>query len=55
MIKICICIDLNGIVTRQVLQIYDKDMALDYCQNFVSIQNLENEFMELDQILHNIF
>ena len=27
-------------------------MALDYCQNFVSAQYLENELMEEDQILH---
>ena len=27
-------------------------MALDYCQNFISAQYLENNLMELDQILH---
>ena len=27
-------------------------MALDFCQNFVSAQHLENELMEFDQILH---
>ena len=35
----------------QLLQIYNRGMALDYCQNFVSSQYLEKESMELDRIL----
>ena len=36
----------------QFLQIYNRVMALDYHQNFVSTQYLENELIELDQTLH---
>ena len=31
------------------MQIYNRVMALDYHQNFVSAQYLDNELMELDQ------
>ena len=37
---------------RQILHIYNRVMALDLCQNFVSSQHLENELMEFDQVLH---
>ena len=33
-----------------LLQSYNKVMALDYHKNFVSTQYLEKELMELDQI-----
>ena len=37
---------------RNFSQIYNRVMALDGCQNFISAQYLENELMEFDQILH---
>ena len=37
---------------NQFSQINNRIMALDYSQNFVPAQYLENDLMELDQILH---
>ena len=36
----------------QFLQIFNRVIALVYCQNCVSAQYLLNELMEFDQILH---
>ena len=36
----------------QFSQNYNRLMALDWCQNFVSGQYLEKKLMEFDQILH---
>ena len=36
---------------RQIWEIYNAVMALDYCQNFISAQYIEKELMELDQSL----
>ena len=36
----------------QILQIYNTVMVLSYCQNVVSTQYLEKEWMEFDQIFH---
>ena len=41
-----------GIVSCQFSQTYYRVMALDWCQNFVSDQYLENKLMEFDHILH---
>ena len=44
-----------ALIARQFSQIYNiviMVLAIDYHQNFVSAQYLENELMELDQILH---
>ena len=37
---------------RRFSKIYNRVMALDYRQNFVSAQCIENKLMELDKILH---
>ena len=49
--KCCICIDI-GIVSRRFPQIYNSVRALDWSQNFVSAQYLENELMDFDNTLH---
>ena len=36
----------------QFSQVYNRVMAFDYRQNFISTQYLENKLMELDQIFH---
>ena len=45
----CIDIDkiLGGIVVRKIAHIFNRVMALDLSQNFVSAQYLEKEWMEL--------
>ena len=35
-----------------LLQIYKRVMALGYSQHYISAQNLVNELMDFDQILH---
>ena len=40
------------IASCQFSQTYNRVMALDWCQNCVSDQYLENKLMEFDQILH---
>ena len=37
---------------HKFLQTYNRVMALDYCQNFVSAQNRVNGLMAFDHILH---
>ena len=34
---------------RQIVQIYNRFMALDLCQNFVSAQSLKNKLMEFER------
>ena len=41
-----------GIVLHQFAQIYNRVMALDSCQNFISAQYLKNKSMEFYKILH---
>ena len=54
--KYCICIDIDniwlGIVKQAFSSIHYRVMALEWCQNFVSPQYLENEGMDCEQILH---
>ena len=54
--KFCIYIDIINIyisiVTHQFSKINNSVMVLDWCQNFVSAQYLDNKLMEFDQILH---
>ena len=54
--RFCICIDIDklqvGIVRCQFSQINYRVMALDWCQNFISAQYLENKLMEFDQNWH---
>ena len=56
LIKFWICIDIDkiyvGIAKHQFSLIYNRVMVLEWCQNFVSVQYLENKFMEFDQVLH---
>ena len=44
-----ICV--NSIFTCYLLQICNKVMALDWQQNFVSVQYLEDKWIEFHQIL----
>ena len=41
-----------GIATIPFLQLYNRVMALGYCQKFVSAQYFLSEVMEFDQIVH---
>ena len=54
--KFWICIDIDkiyiGIAKHQFSLIYNRVMALEWCQDFLSAQYLENELMEFDQVLH---
>ena len=52
--KFWICIDIDKIyvgiaIKHQFSFIYNRVMALEWCQNFVSAQYLENELMEFDE------
>ena len=42
----------TGIVKHQVLQIYNRVIAIGYCLNFSLAHYLVKEFIEFDQILH---
>ena len=58
-IKLCICIDIKNVYIRiatcRFPQTYNRVMALDCCQNFVSAQYLENKVLDFDQILHMLW
>ena len=48
------CIDIgkiwHWIITRQISQIYNRVMARDLCQIFVSAHNLEYQLMDSDTL-----
>ena len=54
--KFGICIHIDEIsvwiVMLKIVQIYNRVMALDLSQNFISTQFFKNEWMELSKILH---